>query len=109
MPMPSTLLLVFVSLAVVPSSMALRVPSALSTLAVQHAPAHSPPPRTGQAPMMRAGGKKPDGGSYLSNSADAWAKTAKERPAFFVVRVALLGSGLYFFATLAGALVQRAL
>ena len=61
--------------------------------------------------LMRADGEDSNGGfsKYLSVSMDAWAKTAKERPAFFALRVAILGSGLYFFATIALALVQRAL
>ena len=58
---------------------------------------------------MREGGDSEGFSRILSVSVAAWAKVAKERPAFFILRCAILGSGLYFFAVIAAALVQRAL
>ena len=48
-------------------------------------------------------------GFYLSSSASAWAELAAENPAAFALRVVILGCGLYFFATVALTVVQRAL
>lgn len=48
-------------------------------------------------------------GGYLSQNVEVLAKLATERPAFFLLRIAILGAGVYFFATLALALAQRAL
>ena len=50
-----------------------------------------------------------DDSNYISQSMDAWAKTAATRPVFFAVRVAILSAGVYFFAQIALALVQRVL
>ena len=61
------------------------------------------PSRAGTAVM------RDDGKSYIGASMDAWAKTAAERPAFFALRVVILSSGLFFFAKIALALLQRAL
>tara|TARA_B110001469_G_C9271948_1_gene151643 strand:+ start:208 stop:372 length:165 start_codon:yes stop_codon:yes gene_type:complete len=46
--------------------------------------------------------------SYLSSSMAAWAELAKENPSAFALRIVILGSGLYFFATVALTLLQRA-
>lgn len=104
-------MLLIMTFALTPSALALRInvppSSALSSPIVSYTAPHL----TRHAPVtMRDSGDESGGFSkYLSVSVDAWAKTAKERPAFFVLRVVILSSGLYFFATLAGALVQRAL
>lgn len=45
---------------------------------------------------------------YLSSSASAWAELAQENPGAFALRVVILGCGLWFFATVALTLLQRA-
>ena len=45
---------------------------------------------------------------YLSSSASGWAELAQQNPAAFALRVVILGCGLYFFATVALTLLQRA-
>jgi len=60
--------------------------------------------RLNQAPVMR----ESETVSYLSSSMAAWAELAKENPSAFALRIVILGSGLYFFATVALTLLQRA-
>ena len=106
------LLAVVSFLAAMAPSLALRVapPTTLSAPRTVHSRL-ALQARVGQMPPMMRDGDDSEGGfaSYLGSSAEAWAKTAKERPAFFALRIIILGSGLSFFATIAGALVQRVL
>ena len=60
--------------------------------------------RLNLTPIMRDE-EKP---SYLSSSVAAWTELAKDKPAAFALRVVILGGGLWFFATVALTLLQRA-
>ena len=107
-------LLVCVTFVLVPPSLALtgsRLPSSRSSLTVGGGAIAPKPHRVSHAPRSADSVMRDEGGfsKYLSQSADAWAKAASERPLFVALRVAILLSGLYFFATLAITLVQRAL
>ena len=103
-----------VGLAFTPCALALNLGPTSSALSARRVHAHSCTftalHRVGQTSiMMRDFDEKEGFSRYLSVSTEAWAKTARERPVFFALRVVILSSGIYFFATLAGALAQRAL
>ena len=56
--------------------------------------------------MMARGGDESKKG-YVAQSVDEWAKLATTRPAFFILRTLILGSGIYFVARIVFALVER--
>ena len=111
-PVPSTLLVV-VGLAFAPSSLALQLSAPLAVQNMRNTPRVAQSiatPRAAQTRVMMRDDSDSGGfAKILSVSVAASAKLAKERPVFFTFRIAILGSGIYFFATLAGALLQRAL